>query len=367
MSIGHGRHPAVDISKQELTGALGDSVTALPIIVAVGASSDVSLGTLLVGFGVFQVVWGLHYGAPVSVEPMKALAALVIAGALSAEQFAGAGLLAGAVLLVAGRTRTIGRVEQLVGEPVVRGVQLAVALLLAETGLRLGMDGVFVALGAAVVVAAVTLLGYGRASALVVIALGMGAAAAQVGVPTPAVPGVVLRVPSPAAFLSGDVLGATAGQLAMSVGNAAVATSLLLSDLYDVEASPDELATSMGAMNLLAVPFGAMPMCHGSGGVAGKHAFGASTAGANFILGALYIATGVLAVGLVAAFPLPALGVVLLVVAADLARTGLSSRYRPVTLLVAGVGVLASVGVAFVVGLAVHLALTRRRDAAESG
>ncbi len=60
----------------------------------------------------------------------------------------------------------------------------------------------------------------------------------------------------------------------MTVGNAALATSVLLADYFDRDVSADELATSMGAMNLLAVPFGAFPMCHGSGGVAGKYASG---------------------------------------------------------------------------------------------
>nr|WP_321112514.1 putative sulfate/molybdate transporter [Halorussus salinisoli] len=56
-------------------------------------------------------------------------------------------------------------------------------------------------------------------------------------------------------------------------------------------------------MNLFAIPLGAMPMCHGSGGVAGKYAFGARTAGANVILGSIYAVAAVLAVGIVAAFP----------------------------------------------------------------
>ncbi|HKJ57895.1 MAG TPA: putative sulfate/molybdate transporter [Halobacteriales archaeon] len=366
ISIGYGRHRPLELSVGELAGALGDSVTVLPIVIAVGTLSDYSLPGLLLGFAVFQVVWGLYYGAPVSVEPMKALAALAIAGALSAGQLAGAGLLAGAVLLVAGRTRTLGRIERAIGEPVVRGVQLAVALVLAETGLRLGAEGVVVAVGAAAVVVVVTVLGYRRASALVVLALGLLAAGLQVGMPAPTVPSLALAVPDPATVFAPSVLGATAGQLAMTVANAAVATSLLLSDLYDRDVTPDSLATSMGAMNLLAVPFGAMPMCHGSGGVAGKHAFGARTAGANVILGVLYAAAALLAVGLLVAFPLPALGVLLLVIAAELGRASLDTSNLPVTLLVGVLGVATSVGLAFVAGLVVHLALERWAEDAGS-
>jgi MFS superfamily sulfate permease-like transporter len=106
----------------------------------------------------------------------------------------------------------------------------------------------------------------------------------------------------------------------------------------------------MGLTNLVAVPLGAMPMCHGSGGVAGKYAFGARTAGANVVLGLCYLVAATLGVGLVAAFPLPVLGVTLAVVAVGLGRSGLDSQNRPLTVAVGLCGLLTNVGVAFVAG-----------------
>jgi hypothetical protein len=67
---------------------------------------------MLVWFGVFQIVWGLYYGAPVSVEPMKALAALVIAGSITTEELLLAGALLGGVLLGIGTTGAIARVTR---------------------------------------------------------------------------------------------------------------------------------------------------------------------------------------------------------------------------------------------------------------
>ncbi len=341
---------SLEFSSRELTGALGDSITVLPIVVAATALSELSVATVLLGFAVFQVVWGLRYGVPVSVEPMKALAALVIAGSLSAAGLAAAGLLAGAVLLLAGTTGSIARLEALLGEPVVRGVQLAVALVLLETGLGLGLGDPALAAGAAVLVGAVALLGHRRLGALAVLGLGGAIAATQVGLPTPALPAVGLVLPAATLAAEPGVLGATAGQLAMTVGNAAVATSLLLSEYYRADVSADELSTSMGAMNLAAVPFGALPMCHGSGGVAGKYAFGARSAGANVILGVLYAAAALFAVELVAAFPVAVLGVVMAVVGVELGRTALADR-RPLTVLVGVVGLVVGVGAAFLAGL----------------
>ncbi|MGQ4555161.1 molybdate transporter family protein [Halobellus sp. GM3] len=362
MDVFAGRRGAtrIEFSRSELTGALGDSVTVLPVVVAVAALTELSLPHLLLGFAGFQIVWGLYYGLPVSVEPMKALAALVIAGALTAGELAVAGLLAGLVLLAVGATRTLSRIERYVGQPVIRGVQLAVGLVLLETGIQLSLDGAGYALAALAVVGVITALGRHRASTLAVLALGVGVALLQTGMPEPRLPAVALALP-PAEAVSPASLGATAAQLAMTVGNAAVATSLLLSDYYDADVSADELAESMGAMNLLAVPLGAMPMCHGSGGVAGKYAFGARTAGANLILGVLYALAALIGASVIAAFPLSMLGVVLAVIAAELGRAGLATDDLPLTVGVGVLGVATNVGAAFLVGVAVSL-VRRRLD-----
>lgn len=94
--------------------------------VAIAALTELSLTHLLLGFAVFQIGWGLYYGLPVSVEPMKALAALVIAGALTASELTVAGFLAGVVLIVVGWTGTLG-------------------LILLETGIQLSFDGLTLA------------------------------------------------------------------------------------------------------------------------------------------------------------------------------------------------------------------------------
>lgn len=336
------------IDAGELTGALGDSVTVLPIVVALAVLTPLSLPHALVAFGVFQIVWGVVYGLPLSVEPMKALAGLAIAGAMSYGELVAGGLLAGAVLLIAGRFGLVGVVERVVGLPVVRGIQLAVGLLLVVTGAELAVGAPGVAAVATLAVVALYAIGYGNASTLVVLAGGFVVAAGTVGVPTPSLPSITPFAGGGPALTLGAVEGAAA-QLAMTVGNAAVATALLCNDLFDRDVSADSLAESMGVMTLLSVPAGGLPMCHGSGGLAGKHAFGARTGGANVLLGVGYLLLALVA-GVVVAFPLAALGVLLAVVGVGLARTALSGEDRLVTVAVGLLGALTNVGVAFVAG-----------------
>ena len=355
------RRTGIELAPHELTGALGDSVTMLPVVVAVAALTSLSLPRLLLGFAVFQIVWGVYYGVPISVEPMKALAALVIAGGLTVAELGVAGLTAGGVLLLIGTTGTLSRIDAYLGRPVIRGVQVAVGLVLLETGIQLSLDAPIYAVAALTIVGVSVAAGRQRLSALVVLAVGAAVAVATAGVPEPQLPTIGIGFPG-ATAVSGDAIGATAAQLAMTVGNAAVATSLLLSDYYGADVSPDDLASSMGVMNLLAVPFGALPMCHGSGGVAGKYAFGARTAGANLILGVLFGAVAVVGVGVVAAFPLSMLGVILAVIATELCRAGLDTDDRVLTAGIGVLGLVTNVGIAFVVGIGAHLLRTRFRD-----
>ena len=353
----------LEFSTSELTGALGDSVTVLPLLVALAATTSVSLPHVLVGFGIFQIVWGLYYRMPMSLEPMKALVGLAIVGALTHGELAAAGLLAGGVLLVVGRFGLVSRLQQIVGEPVVRGVQFAVALLLLEAAIDLSLANVPVAAGGVAIVLALAVVGYRQASVLLLLALGAVAAVLVAGIPSP-------QLPSPTPFASGtptltaNALEGTIAQLGMTLGNAALATAILCGDLYDRRVSADDLSKSMGATCLAAVPIGGIPMCHGSGGLAGKYAFGARTAGANVLLGLGYLGLALVATGaLLAAFPLALLGVLLVVVAIELGRAAfvrVSGRWAlAIVVAVGAVGVLVNVGVAFVLGIAAWLVLER--------
>ena len=347
----------LSVSVGEVTGALGDAVTVLPIVVALAALTAASLPHLLLGFAVFQAVWGLYYGLPLSVEPMKALAGLAVAGALTYNELVAAGLAAGVVLLVAARTGTLARVAAAVAEPVVRGVQLSVAALLALAGLELAAGAPWIA-GLGVVAAVAGTLLHRKLGAIAVLGAGT-AVTALGGLPVPTLPTIALfPAGHPALTLAaGEGL---AGQLAMTVGNAAVATSLLCADLFDADVTPDELAGSMGVMNLLAVPLGAAPMCHGSGGLAGKHAFGARTGSANLVLAGGYLLAAVVA-PLWMGFPTAALGVVLFAVAAHLARVAFDTDSRKLAIGMAALAVVTNVGVAFLAGVVAERILAQCR------
>jgi MFS superfamily sulfate permease-like transporter len=105
-------------------------------------------------------------------------------------------------------------------------------------------------------------------------------------------------------------------QIPLTTLNSVIAVCALSVDLFpERPAAPRRVAVSVGAMNLVGVWFGAMPMCHGAGGLAGQHRFGARTNGSILFLGTVKMLVAVLLgaslMALCQAFPASVLGVML--------------------------------------------------------
>jgi len=87
-------------------------------------------------------------------------------------------------------------------------------------------------------------------------------------------------------------------QLPLTLLNSVIAVCALSGDYFPGRGiAPRRMAASVGLMNLLCVPFGGMPMCHGAGGLAAQYRFGARTGGSVVMLGVLKIAAGLLVGG----------------------------------------------------------------------
>jgi MFS superfamily sulfate permease-like transporter len=93
------------------------------------------------------------------------------------------------------------------------------------------------------------------------------------------------------------------------------------------------LAITTGAANLLLAPIGAMPMCHGAGGLVAQHRFGARTGWAPALLGAILLVLGLGfasdAAALLGVIPLAAVGALLVLAGGDLALSRRLIEARP--------------------------------------
>ena len=55
----------------EISGALGDLGTLLPLMIALALQGSIDLSTTLVFTGIFNIVTGVVFGIPLPVQPMK--------------------------------------------------------------------------------------------------------------------------------------------------------------------------------------------------------------------------------------------------------------------------------------------------------
>lgn len=173
----------------------------------------------------------------------------------------------------------------------------------------------------------------------------------------------VVRI-SREAWRQGFLKGAVP-QIPLSVLNSVVAVCKLTRDLFPEKAaaaSATSVSVTMGAMNLVGCWFGAMPCCHGAGGLAGQYRFGGRSGGCVAALGALKLALG-LALGgsmlrVLVAFPVGLLGVLLLFAGVELAVVArdMSSKAEAfVMLLCAAVSLVgSSAALGFLCGMVAH-------------
>lgn len=356
----------------DLSGAFGDLGMLLPH--AIGAITIAGLAPLgvLFGYGAFLIGTGLFYRLPIAVQPMKAVSAVMLTSGLDAGEVAAAGVVLGLAILALGTTNAIGRLARLIPQSVTSGLQLGLGLSMAALGLRLMADVPWLA--AVVLVALLALMRVPRCPAVplvLLLAVGAGSLAGLVEMPS----GLVLdwQWPAFALFAWSDLPRAlelaVLPQLPLTVTNALIVTAILARSLFpdaSDRASERNLAFSTGVGNLLLAPFGAMPMCHGAGGLQAQHRFGARTGAAPVILGCVLLILGLgfaaNAVAVLAIIPSAAIGVLLLVSGADLAVSRRLFDARPSCWPVIGAGAAATLLINPAVGLALGwlLELIRR-------
>ncbi|NHM20375.1 benzoate transporter [Epibacterium mobile] len=325
MAMGDPRGHAFRLDLREANGALGDIGTLLPLGLGAIALAGLSPQMVLLGFGLFYIATGLVYRLPIPVQPMKAIAAVALLGVASPTEIALSGVLIGLVLLGLGGTGLIDRIRRLVPQSVLSGLQLGLGLSLAWVAVGLMWEHWLI--GALSLGVALAALRAGTHAAMLTIATGVGAGM-MLGLPEAP---VLAAAPWPVAIpdvqeLRRAVTDMALPQLALTLTNAVFLTSLVAGDLFGARAAhvtPRRLCLTSGLASLLLAPLGALPMCHGAGGVAAHHRFGARSGAGPCLIGGLLLVVALLPAqmqgAILSAIPTATLGALLLIAAWDLA------------------------------------------------
>jgi hypothetical protein len=359
--------------RREWAGAFGDLGTLVPFLLAYVTIVGVQPAGMLLGFGIALIAAGTYFRTPFPVQPMKAIGAVAVTGAaqtavVTPESVAIATLATGLIWLAIGLTGTADRVARWVGRPVTLGIVLGLGVAFMLEGTRMMATGIWLA--APLLVATILLLSNRALLAMVLILV---AGAAWAVLTDPAVAGALARVEPgyhpPAwpfhaltweAVFVGVVLLALP-QVPLTLGNAVIApVEFNNREFPDRPATERQAAVSTGILNTAGSLIGAVPMCHGAGGMAAQVSFGARSGGAPVILGVLLIVLALLfsesVATLLRLFPAPALDVMLFLAGIQLALGSCDFSQdkgeRFVTLGTAALSIW-NVGVAFVFGIAV--------------
>ncbi|MDP2654416.1 MAG: putative sulfate/molybdate transporter [Candidatus Omnitrophota bacterium] len=314
----------VRFNRNEFSGSFGDIGTDFPLITGMILACGLDVTSTFVMFGAMQVLTGVVYGIPMAVQPLKIMAVIMITQKLSGNILYGGGLAIGVLMLALSLSGLLGWVARVIPKSVIRGVQFGLGLQLAMLSLKdyipsEGAGGY--ALAGIGFLMIVFLLGNKKCPpAPFVILLGIiyalvykadfSALPGTFGVTWPQP-----RVPALSDILTGLVM-LTLPQVPLSICNSIFATRQTVEDFFpEKPVTVRRIGLTYSLMNLLNPFFGGIPTCHGSGGMAGHHAFGARTGGSVVIYGIFYLVLGLFfskGFGeVIHFFPKPVLGTIL--------------------------------------------------------
>ena len=362
-----------EFNLHELAGSMGDFGTLFPLAIGYFAVNGLNPAGLLVMMGLANIVTGIVYHLPMPIEPKKVLAVVAISQKWPPSLIYATGLGTGVIWLILGFTGLIQKVAALTPRSVVRGIQIALGIMLAIEGFKMIATSWILGIVSIVIVIVLKNNRYAPA-AIVLMVLGIGIVgfrgelvqAIDLGFTLPPI-----TLFKPVEIWQGMVLAGFA-QVALTAANAVIATSALISQYFPNKPVPEKkLALNMGIMNVIVPFFGGMPMCHGAGGLAGQYYFGARTGGTNIIEGIIEISMGLFLAGsiatLFALFPQSIIGAMLLLVGVQL--TGfirdIHKNELIIMALTAGVSLATNMAIGFVVAVIIYHSLRKFESTAK--
>ncbi|KAI8073024.1 hypothetical protein BC940DRAFT_290362 [Gongronella butleri] len=387
-----------NLNLHELSGSFGDLGTFLPIMISLAIGGQINLTSTLWFAGIWNIISGLFFQVPMCVQPMKAISAVVLASKMSLAENMAAGIGVGAFVVVLGVTRTINLVGNYTPIAVIRGIQMGTGFSLIQTAYKLcanltwqmhaandewADNYVWVLLAFLFVFSCYNTR---IPSALILFLLGVVFAfirmyaGSATNVPRPQIggyyPDTVIHFTG--SDFSNGFVNAGLGQVPLTVLNSVIGLAALIDDLFpDKHSGIMDISISVGLMNLIHCWFGAMPVCHGAGGLAGQYRFGARSEVSVIILGLCKLLLGILfgssLLGLLNLFPKSLLAVMLFTSAIELAFAAnavvagetdpLKKKEKWVSMLVTAGSMVAfsNAGIGFLAGLACAILLSMQR------
>ncbi len=368
--------------RNEVAGSLSDLGTLLPLTIALVLVNSVPLATTLLVVGGLYIYGGLYYHLPIPVQPLKVVSAVAIASQLPAETVAASGLILGVILLFLAATGAIDLVAKVFTRPIVRGIQLGLGMILMIKGVEFitapelllngpasapWLNPIVGIIGALIVLLFLENKHFPAAILLLVFGVTVSLVLGEHPETQPDLPGLTLIAPDFSHYMDAFFL-LVLPQFPLTIGNAIISTRDVAISKYgeakSARVSLRALLTSMGVTGVISGAIGAMPVCHGAGGLAAAYRFGARTGGSNIIIGSTAIVLALVftdqALMVLTLIPKAVLGVLLFFAGLELAKLiSDTTKKWPlfIALSVASVSVATNMGIGVLAGLAIQTTL----------
>ena len=360
-----------EFNLRELAGSMGDFGTLFPLVIAYIAVNGLNPAGLFIMLGLTNIALGLVYRMPMPLQPKKVIAGAAIAQGWSPSLIYASGFGLGLIWLILVVTGLLRKLLDITPPAIVVAIQLALGVTLAWQAVQWMLPAPLLGVLAIAIVLILRENRYAPA-AIVLMVLGVAIMAWQGKLPSSW--DLSLTLPPLTVPRLNDVwqamLLAGFAQIPLSITNAVIAPAALIREYFpDKAVSEQKLMLNMGVMNIAASFFAGMPVCHGAGGLAGQHYFGARTGGTPIIEGVIEVAIGLFLsqsiAEVMAGFPMPLIAGMMLLVSVELARPVIKLRGWELGLAAgtAALCVVTNMAVGFIGGLAAaHLvrALKRR-------
>jgi len=364
------------LTLSEVSGSFGDFGTFIPLTIALSRANAISLPSAIFFAGLSNILAGLAWDLPMPVQPMKSIAAAAVVENLSRSSVTASGILVGSMLILLSVTNLIEVINMIVPTTVVSGLQLGLGVKLSSLGITMITTLSFASqidcslLGILASILGLVLLKNEASTeetkikllppaavTLFLIAIIFASIELKINGDDPLYD-LPLKMFGPSVvYLAVDDItlidwregffNLALPQLPLTTLNSVVSVAALASTLYPERRKPPqkqsqphhkistdddvlsrrEVAMSVGLLNSIFCLFGGMPNCHGAGGLAGQHRFGARNGTSVIFLGLLKITIaiffGASALTFFEAIPNSILGVLLAIAGAELGLTGL--------------------------------------------
>ena len=316
---------------REIAGSLGDLPLFFIFVVGLVQLLNFNIASILFWSGLAHILIGIIFKIPLPLQPMKAMGLYMMTFGLSQGQFLTAGFCLGFILLILSLSGAIKKLYQFIPEVVIRGIQVGLGLAFIKKAYELMSSEVgpfyshSLLLLVLVCILFLFLKKYSYLLILSIFAIGLLALfrqdvfhGAHIGYSAD-----FLKNHFREFSFSSTVLLLILIQLPLTVTNSVFAPTHLIHDYFPKKKiSETKIGLSLSLVNLLTCPLGAMPQCHGAGGLVAQVRFGARTGlsivflGLVKIIAALFFAT--LFFNIAKNFPRELLGLLFIFPAADL-------------------------------------------------